>query len=322
MDRLALKQRIQSIPIIRNTIRHLVLSPVRFYLRWFPIRLGKRAIWHNIACHLHWLEAPATAKTVFRAKLLVDPDEDVGRCIYYFGIWEPNLTAWISRSLSPGDIFVDVGANVGYFSLLAAEIVKDRGSVVSIEAMPRTCEVLEANFRMNGIRNGRVVGMAVWNAEGNIELFGPCEGTSGKASTRKAQVEKWNFKGRFVVPCAPLSSIVTAEETKGARIVKIDVEGAEWQAAQGMSCLIERGRQDLEIAVEVNPDSLHLQGLSCEDFHAFFRKFGFHVYQIENLYGDLSDISLRPPAPPRRIERIPENEQSDIIFSRRNGDVL
>jgi len=309
-------------PLVLRTSRCLILLPVRSYFRYFPLHSGKCFFWRNVACHVRWLESWTTATTLFGSKLCVDPKDDVGRCIYYFGVWEPNLTAWIMHSLSPGDTFVDVGANIGYFSALAAGIVKGQGSIVSIECMPTTCEVLNANFQLNGIRNGRIVPMAVWDAVGNIEMFGPCTGVVGTASAFKSSADKWDHKNKVMVPCAPLSSILTAEEIKAARIVKIDVEGAEWRVVAGMSELMKNGREDLEIVLEVNPDSLRLEGHSCQDLYALFRKFGFHLYHIENLYGDLSRISLNRLLRPRRIEQIPEGEQSDVIFSRRDVDVL
>jgi FkbM family methyltransferase len=309
-------------PIVWSGIRCLILSPVRSYFRYFPVRRGKQAVWRHIVCHLRWLESWETTKTVFRKKLRVYPIDDIGRSIYYFGIWEPNLTFWIAHSLSPGDTFVDVGANIGYFSLLAAGIVGERGSVVSIEAMPRTCEVLAENFRLNGIGNGRVVGMAVWDGPGNIEIFGPSEGISGTASALKSRAETWNHRSQVMVPCATLSSILSGEEIRDARIVKIDVEGAEWHVVSGMTELMKRGREDLEIVVELDPQSLRLDSHSCQDVSTLFRRFGFHPYQIENVYGDLFYTSSIAPARPRRIDRIPEGEQSDIIFSRRDVEVL
>lgn len=322
MNRVVLKKKIQAMPVVWRGVRGLVLPPVRWYFRYFPVRGGKRAVWRSVARHVRWLESWATAKTIFGSKLRVDPQDDVGRCIYYFGVWEPNLTAWIARSLSPGDTFIDVGANVGYFSLLASGIVREQGCVVSIEAMPRTCDVLLENVRLNGVHNTKVMPMAVWDTTGSVELFGPREGISGTASALKTFAERWDHTNKITVPCAPLSSILTAEEIKGARIVKIDVEGAEWRVVSGMSDLLERGGNDLEIVVEVNPDSVRLDGQSCQDFLALFRKFGFHPYQIENIYGDLSNACLSSVSRPRRIERIPEGKQSDVIFSRRDVDVL
>lgn len=323
MDRLLVKHKIQAMPVVWKGIRCLILFPLRSYFRYFPVRRGKRLAWRHFSPHVHWLEAWVTTKTVSQNKLNVNPtDDDIGRCIYYFGIWEPNLTAWISQSLSPGDTFVDIGANIGYFSVLAAGIVKESGRVIAIEAMPLTREVLEGNFRLNGIHNGRIVGMAVWDTLGDLEMFGTREGVSGKATALKSWAERWNHEDRVVVPCAPLSAILTAAEIGEARIVKIDVEGAEWHVVSGMIDLLDRGRDDLEIVVEVSPDSLQFEGRSCQDLFALFRKFGFHLYRIENKYGDLSDISLMPPSRPRRIEQIPEVGQSDVIFSRRDVDVL
>jgi FkbM family methyltransferase len=322
MNQVALKERIRAMPVVLGASRHLILSPVRSYFRYFPVRGGKRLLWRSLACHVRWLEYWTTATTLSGSKLHVDPKDDVGRCIYYFGVWEPNLTAWITRSLSPGDTFVDVGANIGYYSALAAGIVKDQGSVVSIEGMPRTCDVLKANYQLNRIRNGRIVPMAAWDAVGNIEMFGPSAGVFATASAIKSRAEQWGLKSKVTVPCAPLSTILTAAEIKATRIVKIDVEGAEWRVVSGMNELMKGGRDDLEVALEVNPDSLHQEGQSCQDLYAIFRRFGFHPYQIENLYGDLSHSSLRPPSRPRRIEQIPEGEQSDVIFSRQDVDFL
>ncbi len=296
MNLLALKHKLQNTPVVLRGIRFLILSPVRSYLRYFPVHHGKRAVWRKVAKHVRWLESWTTAETIFRSKLRVDPSDDVGRCIYYFGVWEPNLTAWIRSSLSPGDTFVDVGANIGYFSVLAAGVVKERGSVVSIEAMPRACEVLAGNLQLNGVGNARVVGMAVWDTVGNVEMFGPSVGISGTTSAVETWAERWNHRSKVRVPCAPLSSILTTAEIRNTRIVKIDVEGVEWRAVAGMRELIENGRDDLEIVVEVSPDSLRLAGRSCQDLYALFRRFGFHIYQIENVYGDPYFIKLAGPS--------------------------
>lgn len=322
MDRLLLKQEIQAMPAVWKGIRCSILLPIRWYFRYFPVDRGKRTAWRHLHRHVHWLESGVIAKTVSGSRLYLNPEDDIGRSIYYFGVWEPNLTAWIADSLSPGDIFVDVGANIGYFSILAAGIVKENGSVISIEAMPRTRQVLEGNFRLNGIRNGRIVGLGVWDAAGSLEMFGTQERASATATAFKSWAEKWNHPDRVVVPCAPLSSILTTEETRRARIVKIDVEGAEWRVISGMIDLLNNGRSDLEIVVEVNPDALRQESRSCQDLWALFRKYGFHPYEIENRYGDLSDVCLAPPTRPRRIQQIPETGQSDVIFSRRDDAVL
>src|SRR6266545_4932566 len=67
-------------------------------------------------------------------RLLVETDDLIQGYIYLFGVWEPNITDWIRRTLLPGDTFVDVGSNIGYYSTLAARLVGSAGSVVAIDA--------------------------------------------------------------------------------------------------------------------------------------------------------------------------------------------
>src|SRR2546429_7961962 len=74
--------------------------------------------------------------------------------IYYFGVWEPNLTRWIAQRLAPGDTFIDGGANIGYFTLLASKLVRDSGAGVAIEASPATFDALQRNLARNRARNG------------------------------------------------------------------------------------------------------------------------------------------------------------------------
>lgn len=321
MDRAYLKEKIKQTPILWKCIHYLVVPPMRSYFRYFPVQPGKQALWRSISPHTNWLESWADVETVFGSKIRVHSNDDVGRCIYYFGVWEPNLTAWITRSLSPGDTFVDVGANIGYFSLLAAGLVGKQGSVVSIEAVPDTCKLLSSNLRLNGSDNVRVVATAAWDSIGSLDFFIPSDGISGTATAVKDWAERWYHETKVSVPCAPLSSILTKEEIKSARIVKIDIEGAEWNVIPGITELLQCGRQDLEIALEVTPES-RPSGQSCADICHIFEKFGFHPYQIENVYGNLAFSSLCPVSPPRRVREIPEDKQSDIVFSRRDVDVL
>ncbi len=72
--------------------------------------------------------------------------------IWLFGIWEPDLTAFIASRLEAGDTFIDVGANIGVFSMLASHHVGSTGSVVAIEASPRVYGELLTTLELNGVR--------------------------------------------------------------------------------------------------------------------------------------------------------------------------
>ena len=72
----------------------------------------------------------------------------IQRYLYWFGVWEPQLTCWIKSRLPPRRVFVDVGANIGYYSLLAASLVGDDGQVVAIEASPSIYRLLCNNLEL------------------------------------------------------------------------------------------------------------------------------------------------------------------------------
>jgi FkbM family methyltransferase len=91
--------------------------------------------------------------------------------ILHFGTWEPNITHVISGILQEGDVFVDVGANIGYHSLLGSKLVGSTGSVVAIEPVPDTFAMLLDNLRLNSCSNVRAVNVAVSDCPHKMPLY-------------------------------------------------------------------------------------------------------------------------------------------------------
>src|SRR3954447_9594533 len=87
-------------------------------------------------------------------------DDMVPAYMYLFGTWEPNITGYVKRALRTGDTFIDVGANIGYFSMLASKLVGPGGSVVALEASPEFYEIVQENIRLNNCGNVRPVNVA------------------------------------------------------------------------------------------------------------------------------------------------------------------
>ena len=77
----------------------------------------------------------------------------IQRYCYVFGIWEPNITHWTEAFLREGDLVLDVGANIGYFSLLASQAVGTTGTVVAVEPVPSIVTALKTNLAMNSAAN-------------------------------------------------------------------------------------------------------------------------------------------------------------------------
>jgi FkbM family methyltransferase len=308
---------------LQRATRHAVIVPLRAYFRLVPGRFAKRTLWNGLASHLWWLESRTRATTFFGADLDVEATEIGGRYIAYFGIWEPNLTHWISRRLRPGDVFVDIGANVGYFSLLASKLVGESGRVVSIEAFPGIFTLLEGNVRRNAATNVRPINLAAWNRAERVRIFTRPEHPPGTTTLISAWADRWQLEPAGDVPAKPLSAILLEEEAKLARLVKVDVEGAEWHVLTGMGALLEHGREDLEVIVEVAPKLLEAEGVTSDVLLAFFAARGFHAYHVVNDYAAVAYFDGRHPVAPRRVESIPAGPaQTDMIFSRVDADSL
>jgi FkbM family methyltransferase len=324
LDQRALKQAVKESALVQRMVRTLIIPGVRGYFRYVPTNLGKKKLWGVVLMHYLGLEPPAwdfTAQTVFGSTIAANTRDNIPRNIFYFGVWEPNLTHWIRGRLKPGDTFIDVGANIGYFTLLAAKLVGASGKVVAVEAHPAIFAALENNLEINGFRNVRAVNCAAWDVEEIVTIYTQPEDLPGQTTVMPGWAEKYALQSQLRVPAAPLSAILKLEEFEAARLIKIDVEGAEWHAIRGMQPLMASCRDDLEIMIELNSKMLAADNKTPQDALDLFAGYGFRAYQIENDYLQERYLYREAPLAPRRVERIVK-EQADVIFSRVDAEAL
>lgn len=241
----------------------------------------------------------------------------IQRYLYVFGVWEPHLTAWMRRRLTPGATLLDVGANIGYFSLLGSHLVGPTGRVVSIEALPATYAQLLANLDRNEAGNVRPLNVAASTDHGTLTLYGGEVHNSG--TTTSIPRDELAVVGQ--VPAAPLDDILTDDEVAGLRLVKIDVEGAELEVLQGMTNTLERAPEDLEVIVEVSPDDLRRTGHDTEEPIRLLGQFGFVPYHLPNDYRPVSYLEASPVVAPSRLTgRL--DARTDLVFSRVDAPML
>ncbi|MGW7278439.1 FkbM family methyltransferase [Streptomyces sp. NPDC054844] len=291
------------------------------YVRTAPGTFGKAALaarWLNP----HLREHPRRrVVTVPSGDLFaVDTQDLIQRYLYLFGTWEPHMTAWLRRRLRPGDGFVDVGANIGVFSVLASRLVGDQGSVVAIEASPV--------FHRRLVRHGRL------NARGNIRALNAAVSDGHKiltfvlASSRNMGANSivpydGPAESTFEIEARPLPELLDPAEIANARVIKIDVEGAEGSVVRGLAPMLGSLRPDAEISVEVTPERMARLGDSIGELLAVMRDAGFHVYRLANDYAPESyppALGGEPGVPVRW--RGPVVEESDLIFSRVDAETL
>ena len=187
-----------EIGILRDRLTHLLIPFLRAYIRYAPWSVGKRAFWARIVDpYLAWHAHEFVVSTVFGSQIAGDTRDIIQQYIYYFGVWEPHLTRWIVRRLVPGDTFIDVGANIGYYSLLASKLVGEYGNVVAIEASPATFKVFQRNLGFNRVRNVRAVNMVVYHSKTVMKVFRGSEYEVGETTI----LEDENLKQNFQIEC-------------------------------------------------------------------------------------------------------------------------
>jgi FkbM family methyltransferase len=160
---------------------------------------------------------------------------------YWLGTYEPRLQAAITDLADEGMVAYDVGANIGYTTLLLAEAVGVSGEVIAFEPLPANLERLRQNLALNGLESRvRVIAGAVVESENPLRFFTGPSGASGKAegSTGRDLAEG----GWLEVDGISLDSFVFKDGNRPPDIVKMDIEGGEVLALPGMRRLLhERG---------------------------------------------------------------------------------
>jgi len=249
------------------------------------------------------------------------PPDLIQMYIWLFGIWEPELSAFIAARLGPGDCFLDVGANIGYFSVLAARRVGETGSVIAVEPSPAVFPLLEESARLNDAGAAvRLVNAAAGSDVGSIPIYSGPSHNIGLTTT----VAERGFALAGVVQSLPLDAILRPEEKAALRMIKIDVEGREPEVLRGMGRLIGDSREDLEIVIELSPNWWSDPTLTVPNVIQPLVDAGFNIYEIRNSYWPWRYLWPRDvPRPRRRRSRLPRRaDRLDLILSRRDADLL
>lgn len=207
-------------------------------------------------------------------KMFLHPNDSVITYRILAGkVWEPNETHWVSRFVRPGDVFVDIGANVGYYTLVASRLVGDTGHVYAFEPDPIAFSILERNVALNGITNVTLEQKAVSNEKGSIQLFlseknkGDHQIYEGNEERRAIDVEAVKLDDYFV------------DYDGAVNFVKIDTQGAEGVILEGMQEVIA-ANDDIVMAVEYWPHGLSGLGTDASGFLDLLRSHDFLFYDL------------------------------------------
>jgi FkbM family methyltransferase len=203
--------------------------------------------------------------------------------VCFTGRYEPQETQMMRDLLDPGDVFVDVGANWGYYSLGAASVVGVEGRVVAFEPDPRLFAVLETNVRVNGLPHVTVqpVGIGSRRERVRFSSFNPGSGNWGLSRVvDHGPPDVAAFESNSL----PLDEALDAEGIGRVRLVKIDVEGSETAVLAGMRRGLASGRY-CYVMLECHPALLADRGLHERECVAALLDAGYRLWLIDQSRG-------------------------------------
>jgi FkbM family methyltransferase len=226
----------------------------------------------------------ALVPTRWGAKMLVHTqDAAISPWLALDGLWEAHVTAWLQRTLQPGQVFVDVGANVGYFTLLAAQLVGPQGRVIAVEAHPRLAEILHRNVVINGVY-GHVTTWqrAAWSTHADLKFHTRVNfaGNSSAGSVGDEALTRLGDTEEIIeVQAVPLDDLLA--DLSRVDVLKVDIEGAEVHAFTGLARTLA-ANPDVVVMFEWAPAQIQSVGDRPEALVDLLEGYGFRFQLLED----------------------------------------
>ena len=240
-----------------------------------------------------WFDAlpqPTVMPWLHGLKLQLLPKNEMLRAVYISGLYEPNSLMVLSDLLSPGDVFIDVGANIGLFSLFAAPLVGERGMVIAVEASGREFDRLIDNIALNNLMNVRALHFALSDKPGVVELSIADDKHGGHNTLAKnftyASVEKIRTER---VAAETIDQLVGRSKIDRLDLIKMDIEGAELLAIRGARETLQKFRPVL--LLEVVEQMLTSGGGSAPELESELLRVGYRFWEIDDATGDRCPIA-------------------------------
>jgi FkbM family methyltransferase len=181
--------------------------------------------------------------------------------------------------LRPGSVFFDVGANVGFLTLIGAKLVGARGVVYAFEPVPANIAALRRNVRLNGFANVNLIEKAVSRAPGREKLILAVD--SGGAALAVADRPP-DEAGAMDVEVTSIDALIQDGRVRPPAVVKVDVEGAETQVLQGMAVTLDQYRPAVLYELD-GPDEARVE-TKADQCCAFLVSHGYQISRLEDSY--------------------------------------
>jgi len=222
------------------------------------------------------------------------------------GSYEPAETALIKTLIKQGDTVVDIGANIGYYTLLFAKLVGEKGKVFAFEPEPENYELLEKNIQVNGYNNVVLIKKAALDTSGTTKLF-----LSDFSKVRHSVCKTWEHEKPIEIESITLDSFFKDHKGK-IDFIKMDIQGAEGKALKGMKSVLKNNK-NIKILTEFWPYGLKRIGTGDEQFLKSLTQQSFSLSEIKE------DRDQKPTTIQELLKRFSrkDNSHTNILCTRR-----
>ncbi len=267
-----------------------------------------------------WAQLPGS---VGGSRFVCDLRDGIAREVFFTGRYEPQETALVRHLLCPGAVFVDVGANWGYFTLLAAYLVGPDGRVVALEPEPRCHTTLVENVTENGMDNVTVLDLAAADGDGCLTLQGYDEALENYGTSRivPSTAKK---SGTIQVKASRLDDALDDLGLPRVDLVKMDIEGSEGAALAGLGRYLAAGRIQ-RLIVEIHSSQSAELGYSPAAVVQRVIGAGYTAWRIDHSpAATRATAYAREPDPSHLISKMGHSDALDewphLLFVREGSD--
>jgi len=244
----------------------------------------------------------AITVTADKHKIFLDTRESNSLTLILQGIYEVPVEWAIRKIVEEGDRVIDVGANIGYHSILCAELVGNNGKVFSFEPNPHVFRMLNDSIFINGFRNRvKLFRNAAFNENKKLKLVWGAQHMLGHLAL---EGEETGTKNEFDVDAIKLDDVIP-NEFLPIKLMKIDVEGAESFALEGAKKILEKS-PNMKMIMEWSTKHMNRNKIDIGKFIDFLKSYDFSVKSLGQL-GKLNSIEWE------ELKKIPT---TDILLSR------
>jgi len=206
--------------------------------------------------------------------MLLNPAEHIQQQLFWYGYYEKELGDLIKKVLRPGDVFLDIGANIGYFSLLVSNNVPN-ARVISFEPVQYLFQKLEENISVNNIKNIMAIKAAAGEIDEEKEIFISGSDNLGMSSFQQPE----NYSGKKEkVKVVRIDDWFHTSHLSKVDVIKLDVEGSELAALKGMNDILTQFKPLL--IIEINCETLSMFGLTPSNINNYLNQLNFDGFII------------------------------------------